>query len=110
MPTLAADLQSQPWRTWYSLQRWRRRAHHQLRIEPLCAACLEVGRITAATIADHHPPHKGDWNAFRLGPLQSLCMDCHKRKFADDRHGYRCDIGDDGTPVDQRHPFNRQRG
>jgi hypothetical protein len=30
--------------------------------------CSRQGRITPATIADHHPPHKGDWNKFRLGP------------------------------------------
>ena len=63
--------------------------------------------ITAATIADHDPPHKGDWNAFRRGPLQSLCVDCHKGKWADDKRGYRCDIGDDGLPIDPNHPFNR---
>jgi hypothetical protein len=54
MPALAADpAQSLPWRSWYSLQRWRKRARHQLRIEPLCAACLAQGRLTPATIADH---------------------------------------------------------
>jgi hypothetical protein len=50
---------------------------------------------------------RGDWNAFRLGPLQSLCFDCHKRKWADDSHGYHCDIGDDGMPIDASHPFNQ---
>jgi hypothetical protein len=37
---------------------------------------------------------QGDWNALRLGPLQSLCAECHSRKWADDRHGYRSDIGE----------------
>ena len=106
MPTTAANPQSLPWRKWYALQRWRRRAKHRLRLEPLCAACLKRGRITPATIADHDPPHRGDWNAFRLGPLQSLCVDCHKGKWAEDARGYRCDIGDDGLPVDPKHPFN----
>jgi hypothetical protein len=41
--------------------------------------------------------------------LQSLCRDCHNRKWASDRHGYRCDIGDDGLPLDKNHPFNQQR-
>jgi 5-methylcytosine-specific restriction enzyme A len=106
MPAIAINPQSQPWRTWYSLQRWRARAKHQLSIEPLCALCLAQNRITPATIADHHPPHKGDWNKFRLGPLQSLCHDCHKGKWASDRHGYSSAIGDDGFPIDPRHPFN----
>jgi hypothetical protein len=95
-----------PWRSWYSLQRWRKRAKHQLTIEPLCAICLARGRTTPATIADHHPPHRGDWNTFRLGPLRSLCRDCHQGAWADDKHGFRRDIDDSGLPVDPRHPFN----
>jgi hypothetical protein len=99
-----------PWRQWYGLQRWRRRAAHQLIREPLCAPCLALGRVELAQVADHNPPHKGDWNAFRLGPLQSLCFQCHKRKWADDIHGFNCDIGDDGFPIDARHPFNARAG
>jgi 5-methylcytosine-specific restriction enzyme A len=109
MPAAIANpAQSLPWREWYGLLRWKKRARHQLMIEPLCAPCLRQARITPATIADHNPPHRGDWNAFRLGPLQSLCADCHKRKWADDLHGYRCDIGDDGLPIDPKHPFNHR--
>jgi 5-methylcytosine-specific restriction protein A len=110
MPARLSDPASQrPWRDWYSLQSWRRQAKHQLSIEPLCARCLERNRIVGATISDHHPPHKGDWNAFRRGPLQSLCADCHQGKWADDKRGYRTDIGDDGYPLDPKHPFNKQR-
>jgi hypothetical protein len=85
MTAEAANPAALPWRQWYTLQRWRRIAKHQLRIEPLCALCLKRGLVTPATIADHDPPHRGDWNAFRLGPLQSLCRDCHAGKCADDR-------------------------
>jgi 5-methylcytosine-specific restriction enzyme A len=85
---------------------WRKRARDQLATEPLCAQCLKAKRVTTATIADHDPPHRGNWNAFRLGPLQSLCRDCHKGKWADDARGYRRDIGDDGFRLDARHPFN----
>lgn len=96
---------------WYDLQHWRRRRRHQLQIEPLCAQCAKAGRITPATVADHIEAHKGDWNKFRLGKLQSLCADCHKRKWADDAHGYISNmIGDDGFPLDKRHPFNKPRG
>lgn len=106
MPARLADpAQSRPWRSWYSLQ-WRKRAKHQLQIEPLCALCLERNHVTPATIADHNPPHKGDWNAFRLGPLRSLCRDCHNRQWAIDARGYSCAIADDGLPVDPKHPFN----
>jgi 5-methylcytosine-specific restriction protein A len=104
-----APAQTLHWRDWYSLQSWRRRAKHQLQIKPLCALCEERGRITPATIADHHPPHKGDYNAFVLGPLRSLCRDCHQGQWAADKRGYRCDVGDDGLPTDPRHPFNKPR-
>jgi 5-methylcytosine-specific restriction protein A len=108
MPAPAANpAETLPWRSWYSLQRWRRRAKHQLQLEPLCALCLKAGRTTPATIADHDPPHEGDWNAFRLGRLQSLCAACHAGKWAEDARGYSSAIGDDGYPVDQRHPFYR---
>jgi 5-methylcytosine-specific restriction enzyme A len=98
-----------PWRDWYGLLSWKKRQRHQMLLHPLCAECLKTGRVTAATVADHNPPHGGVWNAFRLGPLQSLCVDHHKRKWADDAHGYSCTIGDDGFPVDPNHPFNVQR-
>lgn len=109
MPAIIANpAQSLPWREWYGLLRWKKRARHQLRIEPLCAACLARGFVVPATIADHHPPHGGDWNRFRLGPLQSLCVECHNRKWAGGgRPGYRNDIDADGLPLDPRHPFNR---
>jgi 5-methylcytosine-specific restriction protein A len=44
-----------------------------------------------------------------LGPLRSLCRDCHNRQWATDARGYTSEIGDDGFPIDSRHPFNRGR-
>jgi len=105
-----APAQTLPWRSWYSLQRWRTRAKHQLRVAPLCALCEEQGRIVPATIADHNPPHKGDYNAFILGPLRSLCRDCHQGQWAVDKRGYSLEIGDDGYQLDPAHPFNQKRG
>src|SRR5262245_27309365 len=55
-------------------KRWRKRARHQLQIEPLCRMCTSEGRMTAASIVDHVIPHRGDINSFRLGELQSLCL------------------------------------
>jgi 5-methylcytosine-specific restriction protein A len=66
---------------------------------------LRERRITPATIADHDPPHGGDYNKFILAPLQSLCADCHKGKWAQDKRGYSLDIGVDGYPIDPKHPF-----
>jgi len=53
-------------------------------------------------------PHRGDWNAFVTGKLQSLCEACHNSaKKQIELRGYRCDIGLDGFPTDPNHPFNR---
>jgi hypothetical protein len=49
-----------------------------LYVEPLCRLCFEQGLIVPATaVADHVQPHKGDFTAFRLGALRSLCKACH---------------------------------
>jgi 5-methylcytosine-specific restriction protein A len=58
-------------------KRWRKRARYQLQIEPLCRMCKSEGRITAASVADHVIPHRGDINSFWLGELQSLCTFHH---------------------------------
>jgi 5-methylcytosine-specific restriction enzyme A len=104
-----APAQTLHWRSWYNLQSWRTRAKHQLMTHPLCVLCEEQGRVTPATIADHQPPHKGDYNAFVLGPLRSLCQQCHQGVWAINKRGYRTDIGADGYPTDEQHPFNAVR-
>ena len=88
----------------------KERRRHQLQVEPPCVLCKAEGRITAATIADHFPAHGGDFNAFVLGPLRSLCAPCHDALQGFVHKGYRRDIGEDGYPLDPAHPFNRQRG
>ena len=104
-PAAAKD----PRRTWYGLALWKTRRAYQLRIEPLCCLCEAEGRITGATIADHFPPHDGDYNAFVLGPLRSLCAACHDQLQGFQHRGYSLEIGLDGYPIDERHPFNRAR-
>jgi hypothetical protein len=89
---------------WYCTSSWRRRRRHQLHIEPLCALCLEAGRIVPATVADHIESHRGDFAAFRLGLLRSLCADCHNA--LDGRNAARAPVNADGTPSDPRHPWN----
>lgn len=98
------------YRAWYSLERWRRRAKLQLRLHPLCAICLYKGIPVAATICDHIENHKGDWNKFMLGPVQSLCKSCHDgAKRMIDIRGYDTAIGADGYPLDPRHPVYQRR-
>jgi hypothetical protein len=88
---------------WYGLWSWKVRRRHQLATHPLCAECERKGQVTPAEVADHYPPHNGDWNKFRLGPLRSLCRECHEAG-----HGRLrvADIDDNGYPIDPRHPWN----
>jgi len=73
--------------------------------------CLARGITTPATVADHIASHGGDWNAFCLGALQSLCKPCHDRgKRLLDLDGCSHEIGDDGWPTDPRHRANAPRG
>jgi len=94
---------------WYCTTSWQRRCSHQLRIEPLCRFCLERGVVTPATVADHIESHHGDYNAFRLGPLRSLCVECHNSLDAKNRAPIRSrsTVRADGWPADPRHPWNR---
>lgn len=98
------------WQHFYSTPFWVRRRELQMLHHPLCKMCLERGVVTAATVADHVVPHRGDWNLFRLGELQSLCAPCHNsfKKFIEAR-GYSFEVGDDGWPTDPDHPANRRR-
>ena len=67
------------WRAWYKTGRWRRLRDMQLNSEPLCRMCVEVDRLTPATVCDHVEPHRGDETLFWSGPFQSLCVACHNR-------------------------------
>jgi hypothetical protein len=94
---------------WYHKARWKRRKRHQLKVHPLCKMCLDRGVVNPATVVDHVIPHKGNFNAFFLGDLQSLCKDHHDgAKQWEEKRGYARDIGEDGFPIDRRHPFNKQ--
>jgi|SRR5215471_4768325 len=98
-----------PWRNWYGLTRWRKRRRHQLYLEPYCRFCHQRGVIQPAEIVDHITHHRGNWNAFWLGELQSLCKDCHDSAKQQIEHkGYDPYwVGDDGWPADPNHPANR---
>lgn len=95
---------------WYKTPFWRRKRKLQLLHHPLCKACLQRGIPTIATVADHVQPHRGDFNKFLLGELQSLCASCHSsRKAMIEARGYSFDVGDDGWPTDDNHPANKHR-
>ena len=76
-------------------RRWRTRRLAHLRQHPLCASCAEHGLVTAATVAHHTTPHKGDRELFMSSPLESLCAQCHDSLYQSiERLGYDkgCDI------------------
>jgi hypothetical protein len=92
---------------WYRTASWERRRKHQLQIAPLCEMCAKEGKVVPATIVDHTVPHRGDYNAFRLTPLQSLCVGHHNRcKQRLEVTGFAPDCDEDGWPVDPNHPSN----
>jgi 5-methylcytosine-specific restriction enzyme A len=92
----------------YNSKRWKHRRKQQLQAHPLCVLCLQGGRITAATVADHVIPHRGNAELFYHGDLQSLCDHCHNKTKKDlETIGYTRTIGLDGWPTHPNHPANR---
>ena len=86
---------------WYGTARWKRRRAEHLRAEPLCRMCMAEGKATAATVADHIEPHRGDQVKFWTGALQSLCAPHHNSDKALIEAGKPVSkIGDDGWPTD----------
>jgi len=61
--------------------RWRKARRAWLSEHPLCAMCMEEGRVEAATLVDHIIPHRGDYELFwdELN-WQSLCVAHHSAK------------------------------
>jgi 5-methylcytosine-specific restriction enzyme A len=78
-----------PWRKWYNLRLWRDIRAVQLVRQPLCERCKAEGLIVAATIVNHHPPHRGDWQRFVSGPFESLCKHCHDSVVQAEERGQR---------------------
>lgn len=96
------------WHHLYLTARWKALRASQLKREPLCRFCGQLGRVTAATIADHVKPHKGDLVLF-FDPqnLQSLCKTCHDSTKAIQEHRgilVGCDVN--GKPLDPNHHWN----
>lgn len=69
-----------PWRLWYGQKPWKARRAAQLLAQPRCERCKAKGYIVAATVANHKIPHRGDWELFINGQLESLCKRCHDRE------------------------------
>ena len=93
------------YRKWYKTKLWARRRFEQLQNFPYCAYCASRGRTTVASVADHVIPHRGDWEIFCAGTLQSLCETCHSSvKQSEEVTGFSAAVGPDGVPLDAKHP------
>lgn len=68
---------SDAWAWMYSTAEWKRRRADQLRHHPWCQV---PGCHERATEVDHVEAHRGDWQAFINGKLQSLCKRHHVQK------------------------------
>lgn len=65
----------------YNTRLWSKLRIIQLSKQPLCQACISLGKVTQATVVDHLFP----WNqigsqAFVANIFQSLCPECHSVK------------------------------
>jgi 5-methylcytosine-specific restriction enzyme A len=103
-------LMREAWQHFYGTAFWQRRRRQQLLAHPLCRYCSDSGLVTPANHVDHVKPHKGNWNLFALGELQSLCGPCHSsRKQIIEQRGHDILVDEDGWPTDPNHPANRHR-
>jgi 5-methylcytosine-specific restriction protein A len=63
--------------------RWRKLRSYFLANNPLCLVCQDEGKVTPATVVDHHVAHKGDESLFwDINNLRPMCVSCHSRKTA----------------------------
>ena len=68
-----------PWRRWHKTARWQRLRWSVL-VEELftCRMCRRIEADTAALVADHVVPHRGNEALFwDRANLQCLCKACH---------------------------------
>lgn len=92
----------------YNTARWVRRRSAQLRTEPLCRMCKQMGYRTLATVADHIEAHRGDTALFFEGELQSLCSTCHSSvKQAEEKSGAIRGCDAQGNPIDPGHHWSK---
>lgn len=59
---------------WQSFRRWK------LSTDPLCEFCVELDRVTPATLVHHKTPLRDDWTkALDPANAKSSCDSCHSR-------------------------------
>ncbi len=100
--------QADGWRRLYRTRQWQGIRTAQLSAQPLCAMCLEDGRVTSATICNHiDKASKGTVEGFYAGPFNSLCKTHHDAtQQSYERTGLMRGCDEDGWPIDKRHGWN----
>ncbi|WP_442577587.1 HNH endonuclease [Mesorhizobium sp. ASY16-5R] len=103
--------QTEPWRKWYRIKRWRILRDAQfLNDRFTCRMCNTLETDTSRLVCDHVEPHKGDEVKFWAGPFQTLCASCHSgHKQSHEKRGYQKGVGFDGWPIDPGHPWNKSK-
>ena len=72
----------------YKTAAWASIRRRQLSLQPLCAACLSRGRVSAAQHVDHLFPWRSiGAHAFTHNIFQSLCQPCHSHKTGQEKQG-----------------------
>lgn len=104
-PTDRRSAEAKVYRHLYG-RRWRQYREGFLAAHPLCIMCEKEGKVTAATVVDHIEDHKGNevlfWDPANHQPL---CKPHHDGDKQSETHkGFSVRVGDDGYPIDQRHP------
>ena len=91
----------------YKTKVWKEGRLVHLAQHPLCASCASRGIVRAATVVNHRVAHRGQWTLFKDSDnWQSLCKSCHDSEAqSQDVRGYTNRIGNDGWPLDDRHPL-----
>jgi 5-methylcytosine-specific restriction protein A len=84
----APTIERQAFTAKYKTAAWESIRARQLSANPLCAACLIDGRITAASHVDHVFPWAAIGpHAFTRNYFQSLCPQCHGIKSGLEKRG-----------------------
>lgn len=75
----------------YHTKQWQRTRVLVLRRDPSCVLCLQLGRVTPSTVADHIIPVRmrdpQDDRFYDLDTIRGLCAFCHARVSGRQAHG-----------------------
>jgi 5-methylcytosine-specific restriction protein A len=98
----------------YNSAVWKHLRAQKLAANPLCEACLRLGRVTGASDVDHIRAINNGGHPTAWANLQSLCHECHSAKtLYVDMLGRDCvpvkGCDATGRPLDPKHFWNRRK-